>query len=212
MRVGRTGRATLAAVACAVALLALTACGTQRAGAAAVAGDERLTEREVADQLDELSELYDQNPDAERLSDTQLTQASISWWLNAEVMSAFAADNDIDVTATQVDQVLGPDYQREQISLGAGIAPSQLESAAEALVAYQIAAENLAGADGSPQEAAAELAVMLEQTARDIDVRVNPRFGSGWVPGLEQQLAPRNPERLSSPAQGTETVPEFALP
>jgi len=184
-------------------------CGTQRAGSAAIAGDERLTEGQVSDQLDELSSLYDEFPDAERLSEAQLTQAAISWWLNGEVMQSFAAENDVQVTSTQMDQVLGPVGEREQISLAAGVAPSQLESAARAIVTYQAAAQALAAEGASEQEVVTQLSAQLEQTANALGVKVNPRFGSGWVPGLEQQLAPRNPERLSSPAEGTEPVPEL---
>lgn len=206
---GRSRRLTLVASASALALLLLAGCGTQRAGSAAIAGDERLTEGQVSDQLDELSALYDEFPDAERLSDAQLTQAAISWWLNGEVMQAFAAENDVQVTSTQIDQVLGPVGEREQISLAAGVAPSQLQSAARAIVTYQAAAQALAADGASEQEVVAQLAAELEQTANALGVKVNPRFGSGWVPGLEQQLAPRNPERLSSPAEGTEPAPEL---
>jgi hypothetical protein len=205
----RSRRLTLVASASALALLLLAGCGTQRAGSAAIAGDERLTEGQVSDQLDELSALYDEFPDAERLSNAQLTQAAISWWLNGEVMQAFAAENDVQVTSTQIDQVLGPVGERERISLAAGVAPSQLQSAARAIVTYQAAAQALAAEGASEQEAVAQLAAELEQTANALGVKVNPRFGSGWVPGLEQQLAPRNPERLSSPAEGTEPVPEL---
>lgn len=191
----------------AVAILVLSGCGAQRAGSAAITDDDRLSEGQVADQLSELSALYDENPEEERLSDTQLTQSSISWWLNVQVMDAFAAANDLTVTPAQIDQVLGPEQQRDTISLGAGIAPSQLESAARALVTYQVAAQALVAGGQSEQQAAAQLAVGLEQTARDIGVKVSPRFGSGWIPGLEQQLAPRNPERLSAPAEDNEPVP-----
>ena len=206
---GKSRRLALVASTSAVALLLLAGCGTQRAGSAAIAGDERLTEGQVSDQIDEVTALYDEFPDAERLSDAQLTQAAISWWLNGEVMQAFAAENDVQVTSTQIDQVLGPVGEREQISLAAGVAPSQLQSAARAIVTYQAAAQALAAEGTSEQEVVAQLASQLEQTANSLGVKVNPRFGSGWVPGLEQQLAPRNPERLSSPAEGTEPVPEL---
>jgi hypothetical protein len=185
----------------------LAGCGTQKAGSAAIAGDQRLSESQVADQIEELSALYDANPDSDRLSDAQLTQAAISWWLNGQVLEAFAEENDVEATTTQIDQVLGPDDQREQISLGAGIAPSQLDEAARALVRYQVAVRALMTGGLSQKQAATELSTRLEQTAQELGVRVNPRFGSGWVPGLQQQLAPRNPDRLSSPAKGTETVP-----
>lgn len=189
-----------------MAVSVLAGCGTQLAGSAAVAGDERLTDAQVSDQIDEIDALYAANPETQRLSDTQLTQASISWWLNAQVLQQFGAENDLVVTEAQIDEVLGAAEQRDEISMGAGVAPSQLESAARALVTYQVAFEALAASGASQEEVAAQLAAELELTAKDLDVSVNPRFGSGWVPGLEQQLAPRNPERLSRPALGTEPL------
>jgi len=206
-RRGSSRRRTTFVVASAVALMLLAGCGTQKAGSAAIAGDQRLSESQVADQIEELSALYDANPDTDRLSDAQLTQAAISWWLNGQVLEAFAEENDVEATTTQIDQVLGPDDQRKQISLGAGIAPSQLDEAARALVRYQVAVRALMTGGLSQKQAATELSARLDQTAQELGVRVNPRFGSGWVPGLQQQLAPRNPDRLSSPAKGTETVP-----
>jgi hypothetical protein len=181
----------------------LSACGVQKAGSAAIAGDERLTESQVANQVDEMSALYAHNSDAQPLTNDQLTQAAIAWWLNDKVMSAFAADNNIDVTDAQIDQVLGPDDQREQLSLRVGVAPSQLDAAARAVVAYNSAAQALVAGGMSKEQAVAELNGQLAQTADEIGVKVNPRYGSGWNSGLDQQLKARNPERLSSPAGGS---------
>lgn len=213
MRSSRRRTAVARASALSLCLLVLVVgCGTQRAGSAAIAGDERLTQAAVTDQVDELSALYEDNPDAQALTEDQLTQAAISWWLNDQVLSEFASTNDIEVTDAQVDQILGPDDQRDQISLSAGVAPSQLEGAARAVVAYQSAAQALTTDGVSQQQAIAELNDQLAQTADDLGVTVNPRFGGGWVPGLEQQLEPRNPDRLSSPVQTQETpLPEPTL-
>jgi hypothetical protein len=152
-----------------------------------------------------MSDLYDKNTDAQRLTNDQLTQAAISWWLNDQVMSAYAKANQIDVTDAQVDQVLGPVAQRDQLSLRTGVPPSQLPSAARAVVAYQSAAQALLSGGMSQQQAATELNSQLQQTADDLGVSVNPRYGSGWNPGLQQELKPRNPNRLSSPASGSTT-------
>lgn len=195
-------RRTVALVVPLLALAFLAGCGTQKAGSAAIAGDDRLSQSDVTDQVDEMVALYDDNPDAQRLTDEQLTQAAISWWLNDQVLTEYASTNDIEVTDAQIDQVLGPDDQREQISLSAGVAPSQLEAAARAVVVYQTAAQALSDGGIGQQQVAAELNTQLGEVADSIGVRVNPRFGGGWTPGLEQQLQPRNPDRLSSPAGG----------
>ena len=198
------GRSRAAALLAAGAVLVLvSACGTQKAGSAAIADDQRLTESQVSDQVQEMSDLYAANPDTDRLTNEQLTQAAISWWLNDKVLDAYAETEDIVVTDTQVDQVLGPADQRDELSLRTGVAPSQLEDSARAVVAYQTAAQALVAEGLSEQEAVAALSDELAQTADEIGVKVNPRYGSGWVPGLEQVLEPRNPDRLSSPAGGS---------
>ncbi|MFL6288062.1 MAG: SurA N-terminal domain-containing protein [Actinomycetes bacterium] len=204
MRSSRRPMYGVGAMVAAVLVLGLvSACDTQKAGSAAIAGDERFTQSQVTDQVDEVSALYDSNSDAQRLTNDQLTQAAIAWWLNDRVMAAYAADNNIDVTDAQVDQILGPADQRTQLSLRTGVAPSQLDSAARAVVAYQSAAQALISGGMSQQQAVAELNSQLAITADDIGVKVNPRYGSGWNPGLDQQLKARNPARLSSPAAGT---------
>lgn len=196
-------RSRVAVLVAGAAVLALvSACGTQKAGSAAVVDDQRLTESQVSDQVHEMSALYESNPDAQPLTNDQLTQAAISWWLNDKVLDAYAEANDITVTDAQVDQVLGPAAQRDQLSLRTGVAPSQLEDAARAVVTYQAAAQALVTEGMSEQEAVAALSDELAKTADELGVKVNPRYGSGWVPGLEQALEPRNPERLSSPASG----------
>jgi hypothetical protein len=197
-------------VATALALGLLSACGVQKAGSAAIAGDERLTEPQVADRVAEMSALYDSNTDTQRLSNDQLTQAAISWWLNDQVMAAYAKANNIDVTETQIDQVLGADDQRDKLALRTGVAPSQLEDAARAVVAYQTAAQGLISSGMSQQQALAELNQQLQQTAEDIGVRVNPRFGGGWNPGLSQQLKPRT-NQLSSPAASAPSASPLPL-
>jgi hypothetical protein len=208
MQGSRRRAAVLAASALTLGLL--SACGVQKAGSAAIAGDERLTEPQVSDQVQEMSVLYDSNTDAQRLSNDQLTQAAISWWLNDQVMTAYAATNNVDITDAQVDQVLGADDQRDKLSLRTGVAPSQLEGAARAVVAYQSAAQALISAGMSQQQALAELNQQLQLTAEDIGVRVNPRFGGGWNPGLSQQLKPRI-NRLSSPAPSAPSASPLPL-
>jgi hypothetical protein len=199
-------------MAAAAVLLVVSACGTQKAGSAAIADDQRLTQSQVSDQVQEMSDLYASNPDADPLTNEQLTQAAISWWLNDKVLDAYAEAEDITVTEAQVDQVLGPADQRDQLSLRTGVAPSQLEDAARAVVAYQAAAQALVAEGLSEQEAVGALSDQLAQTADELGVKVNPRYGSGWVPGLEQVLEPRNPERLSSPAEASASpTPEPTL-
>ncbi len=125
MRGGRRLRVALAVSA--IGMLVLSGCATQKAGSAAVAGDERLTETQVTDLFDELDGLYEANPDSQRLPDDQLTISVLSWWVNEQLIGAIAEEQGLTATQAEIDEVLGADQkQRDAISLQNGIPPSRL--------------------------------------------------------------------------------------
>ncbi|MEO8105861.1 MAG: hypothetical protein ABI720_00960 [Actinomycetes bacterium] len=128
-----------------LSVLVLAGCSTQKAGSAAVAGDDRLTESQLADLFDELDGLYDANPGEQRLPDDQLTLSVLSWWINEQLIGAIADKRDIVATATEIDEVLGAEaQQRDAIALSNGIPPSRLDAAAEVFVLSNSLAESLA--------------------------------------------------------------------
>ena len=208
----RGGRRLRAAVAVSVlGVLVLTGCSAQKAGSAAVAGDERLTENQLADLFDELDGLYGANPDSQRLPNDQLTLSVLSWWINEQLIGALAEERDVTATATEIDEVLGADdEQRDAIALSNGIPPSRLAAAAEVFVLSNALAESLAGEGASPEEVDAALAALLQETAADLGVSVSPRFGS-WN-GEAVAVEPRDPERLSTPAGGLAVPPDLDVP
>jgi len=188
-----------------VGLLALAGCSTtQKAGSAAIVGDQRLTESQVADWVDELSALYESNPEGQRPPDDQLSLAVVSWWLNEQLTAELASQNDVTATQSQVDQLLGNDQsQRDTLSSQNAIPPSQLEAAAKYVVLRRALGTQLAPGASSCKADDAYLAA-LRTVADDVGVSVSPRFGD-WnpeLPGLEA----RNKERLSSPAAGEVTA------
>jgi len=208
----RGGRQLRAAVAVSVlGVVVLSACSAQKAGSAAVAGDERLTENQLAELFDELDDLYAANPDAQRLPDEQITLSVLSWWINEQLIGALAEERDLTATATEIDEVLGADQeQRDAIALSNSIPPSRLDAAAEVFVLSNSLAESLAAEGVSPEEAQAELGALLQETAADLRISVSPRFGS-WN-GDAVAVEPRDPERLSSPAGGVAGAPELDVP
>lgn len=201
-------RRVLVVASMAVVAVALTGCGTQKAGTAATAGDERLTESELVAQLDELDALYSANTDVARIPDDALVASSVSWWLNWQVAQQVAEDLDITVTDAQIDAVLGaPDQDLDQISMAAGIAPSLLEGAAEAAVVQSVLFQQGTADGTSEEEVAVQVNETFQKAADEMGISVNPRFGSGWAPDFQGQLLPRDPERLSSPAAAPTTAP-----
>lgn len=206
---GRRLRAVLAASA--IAVLLLSGCGTQKGGSAAVAGDERLTESQLTDLFDELDALYDANPEAQRLPDDQLTLSVLSWWVNEQLIGAIAEQEGLTATQTQVEEVLGADQeQQDAIALSNGIPPSRLPAAAEVFVLSNALTESLSADGASPEEANAALLALLQETADDLGISVNPRFGS-WNSDAVA-VEPRDPERLSSPAGGAPLPAELDVP
>lgn len=204
-------RLRAALVVSAVAVLVISGCGTQKAGSAAVAGDERLTETQLGDLYDELDVLYAANPDTPILPQDQLTLSVISWWVNEQLIGAVADAQGLTATQAQIDEVLGADQKaRDAISLSNGIPPSRLAAAAEVFVLSSALTDSLTKPGASKEETNAVLVALLQQTAEDLGISVNPRFGT-WNTDTVS-VEPRNPERLSSPAGGMAKPPALDVP
>lgn len=190
----------------AIAVLVLSGCATQKGGSAAVAGDERLTDSDLAELVDELDTLYTANPESQRLPDDQLTLSVLSWWVNEQLFGAVAEQEGLTATQTQIDEVLGADQeQRDAIALSNGIPPSRLGAAAEVAVLGNAITESLTADGSSPEEANVALLALLQETAEDLGISINPRFGS-WN-SETVSVEPRDTERLSSPAGGAVPAP-----
>lgn len=195
----------------AISVLALSGCATQKAGSAAVVGDERLTEAQLTELYGELDELYNVNPDSQRLPNDQLTLSVLSWWVNEKLIATIAEEEGLTATQAQIDQVLGADQkQRDAISLGNGIPPSRLDAAAEVFVLSSALTDSLAGPGATKAETDAAFLARLQQTADELGVSISPRFGT-WN-SATVSVEPRNPERLSSPADGATEPPVLDIP
>lgn len=194
-----------------VGILVLSGCSTQKAGSAAVAGDNRLTEAQLADLFDELDALYESNPDAQRLPEDQLTLSVISWWINEQLIGSIARERDLTATAAQVDEVLGSDAeQRDAIALSNGIPPSRLDAAAQVFVLSNALTESLTADGAAPDEVDADLVALLQETADDLGVSVSPRFATWNAETVS--VEPRNPDRLSAPAGGVALPADLSTP
>lgn len=194
-----------------IGVLVLSGCGTQKAGAAAVAGDERLTEAQLADLFDELDGLFDASQDGQRLPDDQLTLSILSLWVNQQLIGAIAEEEELSVTEAEIDAALPADQaERDAISRENAIPPSQLESLAELSLLFSAFSETQAEPGATPEETQAVLFERLQATADALQISVSPRFGT-WNP---ETLAvdPRNPDRLSSPADGVVEPPSLDVP
>lgn len=181
----------------AASLLLLTACTPMKSGSAAIVGDQSLTEADVADISDEVVSVIADAEAQSAMAPADLNQRIVSLWVDEALTNELAANEGVAVTEGDIDKFLEQfdEAARLKIVTDAGIAPSQLEGAAEAaLLRDQLAAELAPGAAAEQQSAA--LADALVATADDLGVSVNPRFGvwNPTIPGVE----PRATDRLST--------------
>lgn len=177
--------------------LALVGCtGPTLAGSAAVVGDARLLDSELADDAAALSEglgITD-NP--------QVSQALVSRWIVGELVDQLAESKGISVTQGQVDRALTREQRQaggadalEQGALQAGVLPEQIPSVLRTnLLVEEMAKFTITGDDPTGQSG---LLVQVQQLSEELEPQVSPRFGT-WDPqGLTVGSVP---DDLSTPA------------
>lgn len=200
--------------------LVLTACGTTKAGSAATVGDESLSEAAVATTAEEIDTVLTDAGLESALPADQVNQSIVALWIDAQVTDAIAEAEGITVTDGELDKFLEQfdEETRNRITAEGAIPPSQLESAARTAILRQKLQPALAP-DGTPEEQSLALLTAITETSDELDISVNPRFGS-WdqcasggsdgqpcVPGV----VARDDARLSSPAE-SESPPAAPQP
>jgi hypothetical protein len=186
-----------------VAGLALAGCGaTPLAGSAAVVGEERLADSELADAAAALSEALG-IPE-----NVQISQTILSRWIIGELIEELAERKDISVTQGAVDRALrreqrnagGPEAL-EQGALQAGVLPDAIPAALRVnLLVQEISKYTITGDDPTGQSG---LLVQVQQLSEELEPQVSPRFGT-WDP---QSLTVGSlPDDLSTPADTTELL------
>jgi hypothetical protein len=198
-RRSRQVRVLLVVAAC---LALMTACGPLKAGAAAVVGDNSLSESTVADMANEVNTTIAAGGGQSTLSAADLNQRLVSLWVDEQVTKVLADQMGITVTQGEIDQFLArfDSKTRLQIVSQGGIPPSAFNGAAEiTLLRSKIATQLLP--NGSQDDQQVALSKALVKAAADADVSVNPRFGvwNPTIPGVD----PRSDDRLSSPGNPT---------
>lgn len=192
-------RLALAAATAAVAVLALSGCGSSPAGAAATLGDTRISDATLTAQVQEVLEAKGQPADS---ADASLVQQTLGRMITIELLDTLAAREGVEVTQGQIDEEyanysaqVGGDDALQELFLQENVAPSQLES----IIRLQIQAQLLGIAlapEGSAEEqgtAVFEAAALLSE---ELDTTIAPRFGT-WDPAT-LSLGP-TPEDLAAP-------------
>ncbi len=205
-------RRGLALAAGVMTLVTLTGCGgVIKAGSAATVGDDALSESTVSDIADEVNAIAAAGEIDQALPAGEVYVRIVATWVDMEITEALAAAEDVTVTDAEIDAFISQftDTDLAQIAAGSAIPASQLERAAQTLLMQQKLAIELApDANTAAQKRA--LSAAKTETAADLGVSVNPRYGS-WDPIGVFKTGPavkaRDSHRLSEPA-----VPEPVHP
>jgi hypothetical protein len=216
--IGRSARRRriVALTAATGALLLLTGCGGAiKAGSAATVGDDTLSESAVSDIADEVNAIAAAGEIDQALPAGEVYLRIVALWVDMEITEALAEAEDVTVTDAEIDAFIAQfdDAQLAQIAAGSAIPTSQLERAARTVLLQQKLPTELApGANPAAQKRA--LSAAKTETAAELGVSVNPRYGS-WDPVGVFKTGPgvksRDTHRLSEPAV-TEPVHPVAPP
>lgn len=185
--------------------LAIAGCGPTQAGSAAVVGDQRLTDSQLAQTTSRLSEALGipQSP--------QVTQAVLSRWMVDQLVTQLAASVDVDVTKGEVDALLTKEAKRaggrealEQSALQAGLLPDMIPGAVRTTLLIQA----LSKATVSPQDPTGEqgLVGLVQQFSQTANPEVSPRYGT-W--DAQQLSVGALPDDLSTPISGNAGLGEI---
>jgi hypothetical protein len=187
-------RRVLVAAAAAATAVALTACEPDQVGTAVTAGGDRLSVSElqarvlaVVDLRNEAIEEYELgipplNPGGDL---AEIQQSELERWVASHLFESVAADLDIDVSEAEVDAFL--DQLATQFPEG-DITPflaeqNFTEDSVRAAVRIQLINDQLVEAANGEAEAQQAVASAIEQ----LDVEVNPRYGTWTEAGLSAE-------------------------
>ena len=122
----------LATLAAAVSLLALTACNPMEPGAAAIVGPTRISEQQLADEVEAILQAQGQPTDQ---ADAGLTSAVLGRLVVIELVRQAAAKAGVSITQGDIDTTVdayvkeaGGEQQFQQLFVQQNIAPSQITS------------------------------------------------------------------------------------
>ena len=210
--IGRSTRRRVALAAGLLAVVTLTGCGAGaiKAGSAATVGDDALSEGAVSDIADEVNAVVAGTEGGQALPPDEVNLRIVALWVDMEITEALAAAEDVAVSDADVDAFLEQfdEAALAQIAAGSAIPASQLDRAARTVLLQQELALQLAPG-ARPEDQRQALSEAKAETAADLGVSVNPRFGS-WDPTGEGDtgpgVKPRADDRLSQLAVPEEPV------
>lgn len=193
----------LATLAAAVSLLALTACNPMEPGAAAIVGTTRISEQQLANEVEAILQAQGQPTDR---ADASLTSTTLGRMVTVELVRQLAAkagvsisQGDIDTTIAGYVEQSGGEQQFRDLFIQQGIAPSQITD----IVVLNLRAQALGRVllpNAEPQAQGAELVRQLGQFSIEEGTTISPRYGT-WDP-VSLQIGPLTDPLAVAPAAG----------
>jgi hypothetical protein len=194
-------RAT-AAAAVALAAVLLSGCASTQAGAATVVGGVAVSDREVAESVEELLAQVAGVEGAEPLDEATATRVTVERYTRELLFAEGAAREGVTVTQAEVDDIIAQtvegQFGGDRAAFEAALATQQAVPASEvATFARDFVLRSKLVEKLSPSGDTEVISAYLEQLSADVGVEVSPRFGT-WDPA-NVSLGPV-PDDLSSPA------------
>lgn len=196
----RRYRARIIIATTAIAVTGLIAgCGPELAGSAAVVGDQRITDKELSQDVDRVTQALGIE------TSERANQLVLQRLITSELISILAERENIAVTEGQVrkfiDETVGKLGGREAFDsqlLQLGVIPEAANGFVRVILLQQALGEKLA--PGEPAEAQGQaIGQAIITLSEELNTRVSPRFGT-W--DARQLAVGPTPNDLSVPATG----------
>lgn len=175
-----TRKWTVAAAGLMVAVVA-SGCGSVAPGAAAVVGDERISERELTEHVQAVLRAQGRPVDssAESIVDTTLNQL-----VTASLVEQYSEQEGIEVDQGEIDAAVvsvvsasGGQEALEQSLLQQDLAPDQLEALLRVNLLVQKIGQALDPA-GTPESQSSAVFSAIVAFSEEVGTRINPRYGT----------------------------------
>jgi hypothetical protein len=176
-----------------IAGLAIAGCAPVQMGAAAIAGDQRVTVATLDSEAGMLASAAKAYPGQVSLSQAQVTQETLSWLIRFKINDQLAARSGITVNSSDVQKALVSILSQAQAQNGSSVALPLLMAAngiapnlTQQLGRYQAIETKLVSViDGGklPTATAAQTAISNQLkhdqclAAKSLNIKVNPQFG-----------------------------------
>ncbi|HUB40187.1 MAG TPA: hypothetical protein VMA72_15155 [Streptosporangiaceae bacterium] len=215
------------ALAVAATGLAVSACGTVKLGAAAIAGNNRISSTSLTTQVANLNSAYTTD-EAKGVKPqravAQETQQVLTWLILFHVYDQIAANNDIHVSSAQAQRQLDQLSTQassskvtlaEYVSAGGALPPDLVPQLGQYLAILSALEYRIDGGKApttSAQQAKVQSALTHDQcrASKDLGVTVNPQFGVWDYRSYSVVTAP--PTLAAAPSPAPSATPALTKP